>query len=129
MARYVSRQKSAMVSAVVMALKASTHLASERRRGVGGRCRRAPAGGDFFGVERRELALGFVGEGEVEGEGRVGTCGDGEVVCVSPGIVVAVVVEEDDLAADLGLEFTRGDELRVKEAAEGRSRRAVGRSR
>jgi hypothetical protein len=32
------------------------------------------------------------------------------------GIVVAVVVEEDDLATDLGLEAAGGDDLSVEEA-------------
>ena len=75
----------------------------------------APVGGDFFGVKRGELALGFVGEGEVEGKGRVGLAVAERGLGLA-GVVVAVVVEEDDLAADLGLEAAGGDDLSVEEA-------------
>ena len=75
----------------------------------------APADGDFFRVERGELALGFVDEGKIEGEGLVG-------LAVAKGrlrlarVVVAVVIKKDDLTADLGLEFPRGGKFGVKEA-------------
>ena len=80
----------------------------------------APAGGDALGVERGELALEFVDEGEVEREGRVGLAvAEGGLRLAA--IVVAVVVEEDDLAADFGLEFPRGDKFGVEKTAREKS--------
>jgi hypothetical protein len=73
----------------------------------------APVGGDFLGVKRRELALGFVGEGKVEGEGRVGLAVAERGLGLA-GVLIAVVLEEDDLAADLGLQFARGQKFGVE---------------
>src|SRR5262249_58223813 len=71
-------------------------------------------GGDGLGVERGEVALQLVDDREVEVR---------RLVCRSmaqdraglPGIVVAVVAEINDAAADLGLQPPRGPDLRHQE--------------
>jgi hypothetical protein len=76
----------------------------------------APAGGDAFGEERGEFALQFVFVSEVEAQGftvlAVAQEGGGLA-----GIVVAVVVKEDDVAAQLGPEAAGSLDFGKKEAA------------
>ena len=74
-----------------------------------------PVGADSLEIQRRELPLHLVVEGEIELERLArlavpqGRAGFAEVV-------VAVVAEEHDLAADLGLEPPRRGDLGVEVA-------------
>ena len=74
-----------------------------------------PVGADALEVQRRELPLHLVVEGEVELErlARLAVAQGGAGLAE---VVVAVVAEEDDLAADLGLEPPRRGDLGVEVA-------------
>ena len=69
---------------------------------------------DPLEVERRELALDLVLEGEVERAGLPGLAVPQRGLRL-PRVVVAVVAEEDDLAAELGLEPAGREDLGRKE--------------
>jgi len=87
-----------------------------------------PVGGDTLEVQRRELALGFVLIDEVEVARLVGAAVTERCLGFAR-IVVAVVVEEDDLAADLRLQPPGGSDLGREEPAPERTRRVVDRNR
>src|SRR5579871_6607605 len=75
----------------------------------------APVGEDALEIERRVFALEFVFLSEIDFESfaifAVAQDGFGFA-----GVVIAVVVEEDDFSADLGLEFAGGLDLGVEES-------------
>ena len=81
-----------------------------------------PAGGDALEEQRRELALDLVVEGEIEPDRLAGLAVAQDGLGLAR-IVVAVVAEEDDLAADLGLEppgrLDLGDEEAPREKPAG----------
>src|SRR6187455_2635256 len=68
-----------------------------------------------FREERRELLLNLVRESEIQAPrlSRMQLAEDGHGLAR---VVVAVVIEENNLAADLLLQATRGNEFRIKEA-------------
>ena len=71
---------------------------------------------DSFCKERRELLLNLVREGEIEAPRLSGMrfAQDGHRLAR---VVVAIVIEENDLSADLLLQPARGLEFRVKKTA------------
>src|SRR5262249_5214779 len=74
-----------------------------------------PLRGDALGVEGRELPLDLVGDGEVE-VGRLPGGAMAQDRAGLAGVVVAVVVEEHDAAADLRLQPPRRPDLGHEEA-------------
>jgi len=76
----------------------------------------APAGGDAFGEERGELALPLVFISEIKAQRFAGFAVSQEGGGLA-WIVVAVVIEEDDLSAQLGLETAGGLDFGEKETA------------
>ena len=71
---------------------------------------------DSLGKERRELLLNLVREGEIEAPRLSGMqlAQDGHRLAR---VVVAIMIEENDLSADLLLQPARGLEFRVKKTA------------
>src|SRR5262249_7893397 len=76
---------------------------------------RVPIGGDALGVERRELALELAGDDEVEVRRLAGGAMAQDRARLAR-VVVAVVAEIHDAAADLGLQRPRGPDLGHEEA-------------
>ena len=74
-----------------------------------------PVGADALEVQRRELPLHLVVEGEVELE-RLARLAVAQGRAGLAEVVVAVVAEEDDLAADLRLQPPRRGDLGVEKA-------------
>src|SRR6185312_7955020 len=69
-----------------------------------------PVGGDTLGVEGRELALEFADDGEVQVGELTRRAMAQDRACLAR-IVVAVVAEIHDTAADLRLQASRGPDL------------------
>ena len=114
MRRYISRQKSATVAAGLVRKASTQRAAHEGRQLAGGVV--APAGGHALQEERREFALQLVLEGEIEPARRAGLAVAQDGLRLAR-IVVAVVAEEDDLAAELRLQPPRGPDLGEEEPA------------
>ena len=111
--RYISRQKSATLRGLDGAEcldPAGVDVGAELVGGAG-----VPVGADPLEVQRRELPLDLVVEGEVELDrlARLAVAQGGAGLAE---VVVAVVAEEDDLAADLRLEPPRRGDLGVEVA-------------
>ena len=120
MRRYISRQKSATVSADVFRNRSITrplHVVRELEQRPG-----LPVRGDALRVERRELPLELAGDREVQLRRLAGLAMAQDRPRLAR-IVVAVVAEEDDSPADLRLQppggLDLGDEEPPREKAAG----------
>ncbi len=87
-----------------------------------------PAVGDFFQIKRRKFALDTVSKGEVKLRRLAGLTMTQESSRFA-GIVIAVVEEENNLAANFTLEPKRGLDFCNKENASEKIRRVAGQNK